>query len=84
MKINRHDKALLDKQLWAVDPHPPSRIGLAFAAVFLSGIIIGSVLFAREYRQAHANSNDVTGTISPQELRVQALGSKIELIGKAN
>ena len=84
MKINRHDKAFLDKQLWGVDPHPPSLIGLGFAAIFLGGIVIGSVLFAREYSQAHATSTDVTGTVSPQKPRVQVLDSKTERTGKAN
>ena len=84
MKINRHDKVLLDKQLWGVDPHPPSLIGLGFAVVFLGGIVIGSVLFAREYRQAHAILTDVTGTISPQKPRVQVPDSRTERTGKAN
>jgi hypothetical protein len=69
--MDRREKTLLDKQLWGVDPHPPSLIGLAFAAVFFGGIIIGSVLFAREHRQTHATSSDVTGTIPPQKPRVQ-------------
>jgi len=69
--MDRHDKALLDRQLWGVHPHPPSLIGLALAAVFLGGIIIGSVLFAREVRQSRANLNDVTGSISAQKSRVQ-------------
>jgi hypothetical protein len=37
----------------------------------LGGIIIGSVLFAREIRQARANLNDVTGSISAQKPRAQ-------------
>jgi hypothetical protein len=82
--MDRHDKALLDKQLWRVDPHPPSLIGLAFVAVFLGGIIIGSVLFAREFRQTHATSTDITGSISPQKPRVQAPDLKTERTGKAN
>ena len=65
--MNRHEKALLDKQLWGVDPRPPSLIGWAFTAVFLGGIIIGSVLFAREHKRAHANLTDVTGSISVQK-----------------
>ncbi|MDD1748460.1 MAG: hypothetical protein LUO89_01155 [Methanothrix sp.] len=69
--MNRRDKTLLDKQLWRVHPHPPSLIGLAFTAIFLGGIIIGSILFAREHRQTRAASTDVTGTISPQKPRVE-------------
>jgi hypothetical protein len=74
--MDRRDKVLLDKQLWGVNPNPPSLIGLAFTAVFLGGIIIGSVLFAREVRQARANLNDVTGSISAQKSRVQIPHSK--------
>jgi len=69
--MDRRDKALLDKQLWGVDPHPPSRMGLALVAVFLGGIAIGSILFARDYKQAHADLNDVTGSISPQKPHVR-------------
>jgi len=74
--MDRHDKALLDKQLWGVNPNPPSLIGLLLAAVFLGGIIIGSFLFAREVRQARANMNDVTGSISTQKSRAQTPHSK--------
>jgi uncharacterized membrane protein len=76
--MDRHDKALLDKQLWGIDPPPPSLIGLAFVAVFLAGIIIGSVLFAREYEQAGATSIDVTGSISPLKPRRPVPDSKTE------
>ena len=62
--MNRRDKALLDKQLWGVNPTPPSLAGLALVAMFVIGIIIGSILFAREHKQAHAASNDVTGTVA--------------------
>jgi hypothetical protein len=61
--MNRREKTLLDRQLWAVDPTPPSLMGLALVAVFLGGIIIGSVLFARE-RHTHADTRDVTGTVT--------------------
>lgn len=89
MKINRHDKAFLDKQLWGIDPNPPSLIGLGFAVIFLSGLVIGSVLFAREYGQIHrtstqAASGDVTGSISAQKFRVPASNSKTERAGKTN
>jgi hypothetical protein len=84
MRMNRRDKALLEKQLWGVDPHPPSLLGLAFVAVFFGGIIVGSVLFTREYRQTHATSIDVTGAISPQMPRAQVPDSKIERTDRAN
>jgi hypothetical protein len=61
--LNRRDKSLLDKQLWAVEPHPPSLVGLGFVAVFVGGIIIGSFLFARDYNPATAASTDITGSI---------------------
>lgn len=61
--MDRRDKALLDKQLWGVNPTPPSLAGVALAATFVIGIIIGSVLFAREHRHVHAVSNDVTRTV---------------------
>jgi hypothetical protein len=62
--MDRRDKALLDRQLWGVNPTPPSLAGVALVAMFVSGMIIGSVLFAREYKQTRAVSTDVTGTIS--------------------
>jgi hypothetical protein len=66
--MDRRDKTLLDRQLWGVNPTPPSLAGLALVAMFVSGIIIGSVLFAREHKQTRAVSSDVTGTISsPQQ-----------------
>jgi hypothetical protein len=64
--MDRHDKSLLDKQLWGVSPNPPSLIGLALVAVFFGGLVVGSVLFTRE-RHANAISNDVTGSISAQK-----------------
>ncbi len=65
--MNRRDKALLDRQLWSVHPEPPRLIGLALLAVFLGGIVIGSVLFTRESRRTLALSHDITGTITPQK-----------------
>jgi hypothetical protein len=53
--MNRRDKVLLDKQLWGVNPTPPSFAGVALVVMFVSGIIIGSVLFAREHKQTHAD-----------------------------
>jgi hypothetical protein len=65
--MDRRDKTLLDRQLWGVNPTPPSLAGLALVATFVGGIIIGSVLFAREHKQTHAASTDVTGTIPPPQ-----------------
>jgi hypothetical protein len=39
---------------------------LALSAVFLGGIVIGAVLFARGSHQVHATLTDVTGSIHPQ------------------
>lgn len=63
--MDRRDKTFLDKQLWGINPTPPSLSGLALVGVFLTGIIVGSVLFAREHRQTQVVSKDVTGTIAP-------------------
>jgi hypothetical protein len=65
--MNRQDKALLDKQLWGANPDRPGGglFGLALVAVFVGGIIIGSVLFAREVKQARPASHDITGSIAP-------------------
>ena len=70
--MDRRDKKLLDKQLWGVDPYPPSLIGLAFAAAFFGGIFIGSVLFSPGHKQTRAASSDVTGTIPAQKPRISA------------
>ncbi len=70
--MNRRDKSLLDKQLWGVNPTPPSLAGLALVVIFLSGVIIASFLFAREYKQTRAVSNDVTGTIGPKSLKPES------------
>jgi len=69
--MDRRDKRLLDKQLWGVDPHPPSLIALAFAVVFFGGIFIGSVLFGGEHRKSQATLSDVTGSISPGKQHIQ-------------
>jgi hypothetical protein len=79
--MSRKDKALLDKQLWGVNPRPPNLIGLAFAAVFLGGVVIGSILFARDYRQAVITSNDVTGSIMLKKPRLKIPDLKIERPG---
>jgi hypothetical protein len=61
--LNRHDKTLLDKQLWGVNPTPPSLIGLAMVAVFFGGLVIGSVMFSHERKQTREISGDITGSI---------------------
>ena len=69
--MNRRDKALLDKQLWGANPTPPSLAGLALIAMFVSGVIIGSVLFGREYKQSHTVSTDITGTVAPKIMQAE-------------
>ena len=53
--MTRHDQELLDKQLWAVSPHPPQNgvIALTIIAVFLVGIGIGDTL--PKSKQANTN-----------------------------
>jgi len=53
--VTRHDQELLDKQLWAVSPHPPENgvIALTIIAVFLVGIGIGDIL--SKSKQANTN-----------------------------
>jgi len=53
--VTRHDQELLDKQLWAVNPHPPQNgvIALTIIAVFLVGIGIGNML--SKSKQANTN-----------------------------
>jgi hypothetical protein len=65
--MNRNEKALLEKQLWVVDARPQRLVALALAAVFVGGIIIGSVLFTHDARMSRATSADVTGSIPPQK-----------------
>jgi len=65
--MDRRDKRLLDKQLWGIDPYPPSIIALGFATVFIGGIFIGSVLFGHEHKQSQVDMTDVTGSISPRK-----------------
>ena len=66
LKINRQDKALLDRQLWAGHPHPSRFISLGFAALFLGGIMIGFVLFAGENKQTYVSLTDLNGTFLPR------------------
>ena len=65
--MNERDQELLDKQLWGVSPGPPrsgGRTGVAFIAVFLVGIAIGAILFARESTRTETSSHLVTATLS--------------------
>jgi len=65
--MNRREKKLLDRQLWAVHPTPPSLMGLALLGVFLSGMIIGSVLFPREKHTPKLVTQDVTGSVTAKK-----------------
>ena len=53
--MTRYDQELLDKQLWAIRPHPPQNgvIALTIIGVFLVGIGIGGILS----KSKHANTN---------------------------
>ena len=53
--MTRHEQELLDKQLWAVSPHPPQNgvFALTMIAVFLVGISIGDIL--SKSKQANTN-----------------------------
>lgn len=76
--MDRRDRTLLDKQLWGVNPQPPTLIGLGFLVVFLGGIFIGAFLFARDYKQTSAASTDITGSISAQKSRAKTPPFKIK------
>jgi hypothetical protein len=77
--MNRDDKALLDKQLWGVAAQPPSLLGLALAAVFFGGLVIGSFLFGRDGRHAAMKSTDVTGSVLPQKPRARLPQLKLQV-----
>jgi hypothetical protein len=65
--MDRHDRELLDKQLWGVSRSPPRNggiIGLGFVMVFLAGIAIGDILFAHESKQMQIASHDAVAAIS--------------------
>ena len=64
--MNRRDWELLDKQLSRISLSPPRNggiIGLAFVAVFLTGTIVGGIVFAQDSKQAPA-SRDAMAAIS--------------------
>jgi hypothetical protein len=49
--MTKHDQELLEKQLWGVSRRPPQKgitDGLTIIAVFLVGIALGDILFARQ------------------------------------
>ena len=53
--MTRHDQELLDKQLWAIRPHPPQNgvIALTIIAVFLVGIGIGDIVSKTTQANTH-------------------------------
>lgn len=58
--MNRREWELLDKQLWGVHPHSPATgavLSFAFVAVFLVGLLLGGLLFARQSNQLQAKSD---------------------------
>jgi hypothetical protein len=60
--MDERDQELLDKQLWGVSPTPRPSGGvliLAFIAVFLGGLVVGSVLFAQNGKQTQMTSYDI-------------------------
>jgi len=64
--MDQRDWELLDKQLSGVSLSPPRNGGiivLAFIAVFLTGTIVGGILFAHDSKQAQT-SRDAMAAIS--------------------
>ena len=64
--MDQRDWELLDKQLWGVTLSPPRNggiIGLVFIAVFLTGTVVGGIVFADDSKQAQT-SRDAMATIS--------------------
>ena len=65
--MNQRDQQLLDKQLWGVSPSPPlteGSIGVALVLVFLAGVGIGQILFARDSKQVQTAFHDAPAVIS--------------------
>ena len=65
--MNRHDRELLDRQLWRVSSSPPRSggiTGMGFVGVFLAGMAIGGVLFAHDSKQIQIASHDAVAAIS--------------------
>ena len=64
--MDQRDWELLDKQLSGVTLSPPRNgdiIGVAFIAVFLTGTVVGGILFAHDGKQAQT-SRDAMAAIS--------------------
>ncbi|MFZ0029028.1 MAG: hypothetical protein WBE94_14780 [Pseudolabrys sp.] len=64
--MNQRDQELLDKQLRGFSRSPPRNggiMGVGFIAVFLVGIAIGDVLFARTSKRIQTASHDVTAAL---------------------
>ena len=64
--MDQRDWELLDKQLSGISLSPPRNggiIGLAFIAVFLTGTVVGGIVFADDSKQAQT-SRDAMATIS--------------------
>jgi hypothetical protein len=58
--MNQHDQELLDKQLQSVSAAPPNEVTvmLAIVAVFLTGVAIGSFLYASTEQPMQMAFND--------------------------
>ena len=64
--MDQRDWELLDKQLSGISLSPPRNggiIGLAFIAVFLTGTVVGGIVFADDSKQAQT-SRDAMATFS--------------------
>ena len=63
--MDRRDQELLDKQLWGVNPYPPSGlIVIVFAMALVAGMAIGSLLFSHESNHTQIASHDATNAIT--------------------
>jgi hypothetical protein len=64
--MDRPDRKLLDKQLRRLVPSPPSDVlMLAIVGVFLSGIVVGGLIFANKTEPpVQTASNDGTAALS--------------------
>jgi len=65
--MDESDRDLLDKQLWGTSPSPPPHggaLGLAFAAVFLGGLMLGGILFAHQNKPTQMTLPDAATVLS--------------------